>query len=34
MSDTGVRLAAAFAALLCAIGAVLVVILLLRSTFP
>ena len=33
MSDTGIRLAAAFGALVCALIAVLVVILLLQSTF-
>jgi hypothetical protein len=33
MSDTGIRLAAAFAAFVCAIIAVIVVILLLQSTF-
>jgi len=33
MSDIGIRLAAAIAAFICAIAAVLVVILLLQSTF-
>jgi hypothetical protein len=33
MSDTGIRLAAALAAFVCAILAVLVVVLLLQSTF-